>query len=182
MCVQNLCNLSIVIYSANSLLAKAKTSRRTEDPPWLEKILLGFNLSNTVCGIEIKVIIKMGIFYQALGMSFFNDLLDYDMRILMKLYHSNLKSACPKTVAGLLTHKATPCLFLSHIFCLALQLPSSTVMALIAHTSTTLPWYSLFYKTSSSYGFVGLISCLSEILAWILKNIWEWNQCQVSPL
>ena len=53
-------------------------------------MLPGFNLSNTVCGIEIKVIIKMGIFYQAFGMSFFNDLLDYDMGILMKLYHSNL--------------------------------------------------------------------------------------------
>ena len=102
------------------------------------------------------------------------------MGILKKLYHSNLKSACPKTMAGLLTHKATPCLFLSHIFCLALQLPSSIVMALIAHTSIALPWYSLFYKTSSSYGFVGLISYSSEILAWILKNIREWNRCQVS--
>ena len=101
-------------------------------------MLTGFNLSKTVCGIEIKVIIKMGIFYQAFGMSFFNDLLDYDMGILKKLYHSNLKFACPKS-AGLLTHKATPCLFLSHILCLALQLPSSTVMALIAHTSTALP-------------------------------------------
>ena len=91
-------------------------------------MLPGFNLSNTVCGIEIKVIIKMGIFYQALGMSFFNDLLDYDMGILKKLYHSNLKSDCPKTMAGLLTHKATPCIFLSHILCLALQLPSSTII------------------------------------------------------
>ena len=102
-------------------------------------MLPSFNLSNIVCGIEIKVIIKMGIFYQSLGMSFFNDLLDYDMGILMKLYHSNLKFACPKTMAGLLTHKATPCLFLSHIFYLALQLPSSTTMTLIAHTSIALP-------------------------------------------